>query len=177
VASDGDAASAPVVFSAEGDADAVADAYLRERFRDYPVPGVEIASITSDGAEATATWMTGGFGAAPYGGTILLRSDGETWGVLAATTDGVDLSEVAFDGRRVQGRITYTGIDILAVDVTNLAGEPVEGAPRPGGYPGAAYRYGTAGESDTGSFDLDLAATDEAVVVRAQYVGGTHHLS
>src|SRR3546814_9353907 len=35
-----DATTAPFVFSAPGDAEAVADAYLRARFPDYPAPGV-----------------------------------------------------------------------------------------------------------------------------------------
>ncbi len=168
-----DASTAPFTFSAPGDAEAVTNAYLRARFPDYPAPGVVAGPVTGDGSQAVATWALTGEGSAPYGGTILLRSDNGEWGVVAATTDGVDLSRVTFDGRRVQGGITYSGVDLLAVDVTDLADEPVEGAPRPNGYPGANYRYGTAGESDTGTFVLDLAATDEAVIVRAQHVGGT----
>lgn len=168
-----DPTTAPFIFSAPGDAEVVTDAYLRARFPDYPAPGVVAGPVTSDGRRAVATWTLTGESSAPYGGTILLRSDNGAWGVVAATTDGVDLSGVTFDGRRVQGRITYSGVDLLAVDVTDLADEPVEGAPRPNGYPGANYRYGTAGDSDTGSLDLDLAVTDEAVIVRAQHVGGT----
>lgn len=168
-----DATTAPFVFSAPGDAEAVADAYLRARFPGYPVPGVVRGPVTNDGSRAAATWTLTGESSAPYGGTILLRSDDGAWGVVAATTDGVNLADVTFDGRRVQGRITCSGVDLLAVDVSDLANEPVDGAPRPEGYPGADHRFGTAGDSDTGSLDLDLAATDAAVIVRAQLVGGT----
>jgi hypothetical protein len=168
-----DTRRAPFVFSVPGEPDVVVGAYLRARFPDHPVPGVVTGPVASDGAQAVATWRLTGEGSAPYGGTILLRSDDGTWGVVAATTDGVDLAGLTFDGQRVQGRITYAGIDHLASDVLDLAGEPVEGAPRPDGYPGAGYRFGTAGGSDNGSLDLDVASTDQTVVVRAQYVGGT----
>jgi hypothetical protein len=167
-----DAGTAPFIFSVPGDPDVVIDAYLRSRF-DRPASGVVTGPVTSDGSRAVATWALAGEGAPQYGGTILLRSDDGTWGVVAATTDGVDLADLTFDGRRVKGHITYTGIDFMTLDVLDLAGEPVEGASRPDGFPGAGRRFGTAGDSDSGSLDLDVASTDQIVVVRAQYVGGS----
>lgn len=168
-----DIATAPVIFWASGDADEVVGAYLRARFPDYPSPGVAAGRATIDGTEAVATWSIVGENSTPYGGAIVLRSDDGAWGVVAATTDGVNLTDLAYDGQRVHGRVIYSGIDLLAVDVTDLVGEPAEGAPRPNGYPGAEYRFGTAGDSDTGSLNLNIAAIDETVIVRAQYVGGT----
>src|SRR3546814_2428086 len=47
-----DATTAPFVFSAPGDAEAVADAYLRARFPDYPAPGVVSGPVTSDRSQA-----------------------------------------------------------------------------------------------------------------------------
>src|SRR3546814_13406377 len=92
--------------------EAVADAYLRARFPDYPAPGVVSGPVTSDRSQAVTMWMLTGEGSARYRGTILLRSDNGAWGVVAATTDGVDLSDVTFDGRRAKGRITYSGVDL-----------------------------------------------------------------
>lgn len=168
-----DPATAPAVFTATGDPDSVVQAYLDDRFPDYPAPGVSVSVVSVDGGFGSTDWQLTAGGTSPYGGSIFLRRDGETWGVIAATTRGVDLGDLVNDGERVAGRITSSAIDFLAVDVLDLAGEPVAAAPRPGGFPGAAYRFGTAGDSNTGFLDLDLAVVDEIVVVRVQLVGGT----
>ncbi len=168
-----DPATAPVVFTTTGDIEAVLDAYLRDRFPDYPAPGLSLSDVTSDGELATATWQLTGDGPTTYTGSIFLRQDDGIWGVTAATTTGVDLVDLINDGRRVHGRITSSAIDLLAVDLLDLNGEPVTGAPRPEGLPGANYRYGTAGDSTTGVLDVDIPVTNQTAVVRVQLVGGT----
>lgn len=168
-----DPATAPVVFTAAGDVEAVLEAYLRDRFPDYPAPGLSRSDVMSDGELATANWQLTGDGPTPYGGSIYLRKDNGAWGVTAATTTGVDLADLVNDGQRVHGRVTSSAIDLLAVDLLDLNGEPVTGAPRPEGLPGANYRYGTAGESNTGVLDLDIPVTNQTAVVRVHLVGGT----
>src|SRR3546814_5045158 len=67
--------------------EAVADAYLRARFPDYPAPGVVSGPVTSDRSQAVTMWMLTGEGSARYRGTILLRSDNGAWGVVAARSE------------------------------------------------------------------------------------------
>lgn len=174
-----DPATATVVFDTGYDQpqDAAED-YLRARFPDFPVPDVGIAHISVDDGLATARWA-GREPEYPYGGEIVLRLVDDSWDVVASTTEGVHLSGLERRDGVLEGAVTSAGIDMLALDVLGLDGEPVEDAPQPDGYPGATYRFGTAGVSDTGpgSVPIEVPASievgDEPVIVRAQHVGGT----
>lgn len=176
-----DPATATVVFdTAYDEPRAAAQDYLRARFPDFPAPGVTITDVSADDGLATADWAL----QEPepefrYHGKVFLRLVDDSWDVVASTTDGVRLSGLERQDARLVGEATSEGVDMLALDVLGLDGEPVADAPEPDGYPGAGYRFGTAGVSDTGPSSADIAVPanievgDEPVIVRAQHVGGT----
>jgi len=178
-----DPATATVVFDTAYDEPRVAaEDYLRSRFLDFPAPGVMITDLSADDdGLATADW--GALQELPpefrYHGKVFLRLVDDSWDVVASTTDGVHLSGLERQDGRLAGEVTSEGVDMLALDVLGLDGEPVAGAPEPDGYPGAEYRFGTAGVSDTGPNSAGIAVPanievgDTPVIVRAQHVGGT----
>lgn len=177
-----DPATATVVFDTAFDEPrAAAEDYLRARFPDFPAPGVTITGVSAGDGLATAQWSA--LQEPPpefrYHGKVFLRLVDDSWDVVASTTDGVHLSGLERRDARLVGEATSEGVDMLALDVLGLDGEPVADAPEPDGYPGAEYRFGTAGVSDTGPNSADVAVSanievgDEPVIVRAQHVGGT----
>jgi hypothetical protein len=179
-----DPSTATAVYdTAYDDPQAAAEDYLRARFPDFPVPDVAIASLAVRDDLATARWGVQEQdppGPDPsYRGEILLRLVDASWDVVASTTEGVHLSGVQRRDRLLAGEVTSEGIDMLALDVLGLDGEPVADAPEPDGYPGAQYRFGTAGVSDTGpnsagiAVPVNIEVGDSPVIVRAQHVGGT----
>jgi hypothetical protein len=104
---------------------------------------------------------------------VLLRRDGGSWNVVAATTDGVNLSRLAYDGQRVHGVVNGNGQgDVLSADVFDLSGKPVPAAPFPQGVPGAQYLYATAARGSATEMPIDVVVPDEPVVVRVHLVGG-----
>lgn len=162
-----DVRTAGAVFTAEGTVDEVVDAYLASRFPDYPSPGVRSEPATVDGELATARWHTD-----ITHGDVRLRLIGHSWSVVAATTDDVFLDQLVIDGDRVHGAVTTSDINSLFVDVLDPTGEPVPGAPRPEGYPGAEYRFGTGGGPADGELKIDVSMVGPAVM-RVNLVGGT----
>lgn len=187
-----DHATAAVVFDTNyGEPQAAAEDYLRARFPDFPVPEVAITDLSAGDGLATAQWGVQDQAAEfPYRGEILLRLVDDSWDVVASTTEGVHLSglerrdgllvgEVTSAGGQVGAQSLGSGGDMLALDVLGLDGEPVPDAPEPDGYPGAQYRFGTAGVSDTEpnsagiAVPVNIEVGDSPVIVRAQHVGGT----
>jgi hypothetical protein len=169
-----DPATAPVLFTEAGTPEQVVAGYLAARFPDYPSPGVSFDAVTLDGGRAWTRWSTNeGGGVVIAAGDVLLRLDGDRWAVVAATTDGIDLADVRNDGARIEGTLTNATSQLVAADVLTLDGQPVAEAPRPSGRPGAAYRFGTAGDSDTGALRLDVTVDGTGAVLRVQLVGGT----
>jgi hypothetical protein len=93
--------------------------------------------------------------------------------VIAATTDGVDLSGIVRDGRRVHGVArNETRQFSFSADVLDLAGNPVPAAPFPDGVQGAVYRYATAARGSAPAMSIDVTIPDEPVLLRVHTVGG-----
>jgi hypothetical protein len=155
-------------FTREGTPDDVAKAYLRDRLHAQPTLDIrtELASMSDD--FATIRWTIG------ESGSVLLRRDGASWGVIASTTDGVDLSGIVRDGNRVHG-IARNGArqSAFSADVLDLAGKPVPAAPNPQGVPGAQYLYATAARGQAPEMAIDVAVPNEPVLLRVHTVGGT----
>jgi hypothetical protein len=165
-----DVHSSEPVFRTGGDVDTVAAAYLRSRFPDFPSPGVKIDGAVTRGHLGFVRWAVE---ADVARGTVILRRTEDRWDVVAATTDGVDLSGLRVEEGRLGGSITTDNINALFADVLQPDGAPVPSAPRPDGQPGAAYRFGTAGGPGEGALELDVVLPGGPVVVRASLVGGT----
>lgn len=169
-----DPLTAEPVFSAAGSADAVADAYMRERFPDHPNPGIELEPARSRGRRAYADWSTVDNGERIASGVLALReTDTGGWSVVAATTSGVDLSSVETTEGRVAGRVTTDNNNSLFADVFQPGETPAAGSPHPEGQPDAAYRFGTAGGPGDGSLDIDVRVEPGSAVLRVNLVGGT----
>lgn len=157
------------LFAGPGAPAAVATAYMKDRFPDYPAPGIKVGRLATRGARATVEWGS----IDGIVGRIFLRQTGGQWGVMAVTTDGVDLSELRVSDGRLQGQITSTNINSLAADVLRRDGNPVAGAPKPDGMPGAAYRFATAAGPATGALAVDVALDGASPILRVHLVGGT----
>jgi hypothetical protein len=167
-----DPTTASAVFAADGDVDAVAQAYAEDRFDVARSVTVDPAVVS--GATATATWS---FGEGEAEGTIaqgqlFLREEPTGWVVTASLISEV-LLDVAHTGARVTGTASTTNINSLAVDVLTADGQPVPGAPEVGMTDVDGDRFGTAGMTQgTASLDVDVPV-DGPVVLRAWLVGGS----
>jgi hypothetical protein len=170
---DFDPATAAPVFTAEGEPDAVALQYLENRFPDFPAPGVTMAVTERSDTVAKARWRSGDDSGTVAEGDILMRRDSERWVVVAATTDGVDVGSVSFDGTTVTGLVSSTSEDSLFADVLDWMGQPVRNAPRPRGAGLADPQLGTAGGPAIGSLSLDIRHPGAPAIVRIRLVGGT----
>ncbi|HUR50184.1 MAG TPA: hypothetical protein VMY88_11740 [Acidimicrobiales bacterium] len=169
-----DVATATPVFSADGMPDEVAEAYLRARFPDHPAPDIRREPARVDGERATVNWSTGDDEAHRIAkGELVLRRTANRWAVITSTTGEVDVSGLTYDGTRVRGVVRSTSDNSLFADVLDWKGDPVRGAPRPEGQPGAAYRYGTAAGPAKQSLEIDVPAPSQPAVVRVYLVGGT----
>lgn len=172
VAASADMDGAPL-FSAPGSVDDVALAYMKDRFPDYPAPGVELQPAVTRARRAYVLWTTGSGGESHSQGQIWLRKDGDAWSVLAATANDVDPSGLSVMNGTVTGRVTTSNINSLFADVFQPDGTPAAGSPRPDGQPDAQYRFGTAGGPGDGSLDIDVAVEPGSAVIRVNLVGGT----
>jgi hypothetical protein len=165
--------TAGVLFTGDGDLNAVLGAYVADRFDPAALPTV---AVTEDlGDRATATWT---FGTELEGtiasGTVRFRRDPEGWAVVASTIDGVDLASITNDGHRVTGTVTTTNVNSLALDVLDAGGLPVPGSPEVGTTAVDGDVFGTAGMGDRRApLTVDVPVAGEPVVVRARLVGGT----
>ena len=161
------------LFTAPGSPDEVASAYLRDRFPDYPAPGVEIEPARKRARAFYARWSTSDNGEQISGGVIALREAGDGYGVVAVTTDGLDLSRLEVADGRLRGRISSDNINSIYADVFQPDGTPAAGSPRPEGQPNANYRFGTAGGPGDGSLEIDVPVEPGSAVLRVNLVGGT----
>lgn len=152
-----------------GDVDTVVLDYVRTRFPDYPSPGIEVEPARTRGRRAFARWEVR---EAETGGYFFLREADRRWDVIAATTDGMDLSQLRLEPGRVHGRVTTTNINSLFADVLLLDGSPVPDAPRPDGQPDAAYRFATAAGPANREVDIDVPVA-APTILRVGLVGGT----
>ena len=165
-----DVATAAPVFSADGAPDAVVNAYLSSRFTDYPQPSLSVRRVDQSAERVTFSWTTGR-GADDPRGVILLRRSAARWAVVVATTDGVDLGDVGYDGTRMRGIVRTTNTNSMFADVLTPSGKPVRERAGRRGFGGSSF--GTAGGPVDGSLELDVTATFQPVILRVQLVGGT----
>lgn len=179
-----DPVSAPSLFPGFGDPAAVAQAYLGERV------GVETAVLSVEVTAPDQYAVRWGWGQVAGIsrtqddgdlGWVLLRGDADgNLYVIAAVTDGVDVSDVQHLNGRVSIVVESTAASGgIAMDVLDMTGAPVDGAPNPDGvFPGGDVRYGTAGVADSGvpgqitSLAFAAEGIDEPVVLRVHLVGG-----
>lgn len=105
-------------------------------------------------------------------GWLVMRPTDTGFEVLAATTDGIDLSDVlqTSSGHIIGGVISNTDQHV-GVDVLNLDGTPVASAPNPEGMPDADFLWGTAA-SGTPPLGFDVQVSGP-VLLRVNRVGGT----
>lgn len=104
-------------------------------------------------------------------GWLLMRPTDTGFEILAATTDGVDLSNIAITDGNLRGVINSNTSELMGADVLSLDGTPVPSAPNPEGSPDALFVWGTA-TTGTPPLALDLPVT-EPVNLRVNRVGGT----
>ena len=169
-----DLLGATPIFSGQGSAAEVALGYLADRLPDSSSLGVRLDSVEPAAEWLLARWVWGDPDGESGSGYLILFEDDHGVDVLAATTDGVDLSGLSLQDGRLRGSVV-TGIPgTLGADVVNNDGQPVSGSPYPDGFiPEADYRWGTAGSSDSGSLTLDIGPISGPVAVRINLVGGT----
>ena len=168
-----DPATANPIFSAAGDPDAVAQAYLEARFPDFPAPGVSVAVTEQSDTSAKARWRTGDDGGILEEGNLLMRRDADRWVVVASTTDSIDAGSVTHDGTTVSGRLRTSSEDSLFADVLDWAENPARHAPRPRGASPEMPTIGTAGGPAIGSLALDIPHPGAPAIIRVRLVGGT----
>lgn len=148
-------------FEAEGEPTDVTEAYLRDRFPDYPNPGVAVGAPAVEGPVARVRWSTSGEteGEIAAGDVFLRQVDG-AWAVVATTTDDVDLSGLSYDGESVRGVVATTSDQSLFVEVRDWRGDFVHRAEeRIGGRPG--------------ELEIDVPNRLAPTTVRVLQVGGT----
>ena len=172
------------VFSEMGDAVAVALAYLETR------TGVEVAVVSVTELEGDLVAVRWGWGRIAgvtvsndegnLGWIVLRRSGDDGYDVIAATTDGVDLSDAALEAGQLSLFVRSSANDGFVVDVLDLDGAPIPGALHPEGlFPEGGMVFGTAGDAElvgpSGATDYRYVTegVDGPVVVRVQLIGGT----
>ncbi|MEM9562443.1 MAG: hypothetical protein AAGA93_07510 [Actinomycetota bacterium] len=156
-----------------GTVDQVVDAYLADRLPDLPV---EVRRIEGDGRLTLFRWSVEAANVSVRG-SVVTRYGDFVPGVVAATTDGVTMT---VDRRLdvVTAEVVVTDprsfVDAMAVaDVLDIGGAPVAGAPVPDGLgPSGQRPFGTAGSIGDGPA-IEVPVGPQAIIVRAQHVGGT----
>lgn len=182
-----DLSTAPAVFERAGTAQEVADAYLEDRFG---AASVAALGITAQPHETEAPVLVFGWGwrsevepgvdgGESEQGLLFLRQTDGGYEVVAATTSGVDTSQLRVEGSSVTGQILDATGQTMFADVLTADGEPVPSSPRPDGFtPDAPIRFGTAAgpseEPGASALALDIPIGSEPfVIVRVHLVGGT----
>lgn len=152
-----DLRTASPVFTAAGDPDTVAAAYLRSRLP----RGAEVEPAVPDGEMQLVRWTSGAEleGVFATGGVHLRYVDGE-WAVVAATTDSIDLSDLSYDGERLSGVIRSSSDEMLAAEILDWRGERVRNAPEPI-------------DGQPGELALDVEHRQAPTVLRVNLLGGT----
>lgn len=169
-----DLEQASPVFSMDGGVEDTALTYLETRH--LPV-GVGISRVEEQDGYTLVQWAWGRIldeAEVEEGGSgwlVMSRTDGG-YEILAATTDGIDLSQISItDGGFLMGGVVSDADDFLGVDVLNLDETPVASAPNPEGMPDADYLWGTAA---SGTSPVGIAVQiSEPAILRVNRVGGT----
>jgi len=105
-------------------------------------------------------------------GWLVMRSTSTGYEVLAAATDGIDLSQIIFTRNgHILGGVISNSDQHIGVDVLNLDGTPVDSAPNPEGMPDADFLWGTAA-SGTPPLGVDVQVSGPALF-RVNRVGGS----
>lgn len=173
-----DLESVPPVFAADGDAHAVALAYLVDRLGDgneeirARLPEeLTLEQRPSFGSITVFRWSqedSGGEGLP--GGEVLLRRD-DRWAIVTSIVDGVSLDQISRVGDRVAGRPRTYQTDVApsmsTVDLLALDGSAAPGVPRSPA--DDDLRYGNT-SSDGTSFEVEVGPAP--VVVSVRILGG-----
>lgn len=164
------------LFAQEGNPEEVAIQYLETRI---PTIGAGVARVEEQEGFTLVQWAWGRLldpdyrgGDDGFKGWLVLRPIPHGFEVVAATTDGVNLSGITLSDGAVKGVVNSESGQFIGADVLSLDGSPVDSAPHPGGLiPEAATLWGTAGASDP-PLKLDVPVS-EPVIFRVNQVGGT----
>jgi hypothetical protein len=141
------------VYTAAGDAHAVADAYLRDRGVHSPTHLQEV-----DG-RAAASWNVNDSTGVVAEGTVYLALVGERWAVVEAITEGVVIDDLQVEDGRLTATVSTTGENSFVFEVLDTDGNRFRGGERIG--------------PTHPSLDVDVTIGDEPVVLRAQLIGGS----
>ncbi len=158
----------------EGNPEEVATQYLETRL---PYLNVGVSRVEEQDGYTLVEWAWGRFLVETeleqgHRGWLLMRRTIRGLEILAATTEGIDLSDLTIGTGNLRGVIQSNTDDFLGADVLGLDENPVTSAPNPDGFtPGSDFPWGTAG-AGTPPLALDLPVA-EAVIVRVNRVGGT----
>ena len=160
------------VFVGEGSVEQVVADYIEAR---HLTTDAGIAQVEEQDGYTLAQWAWGQLidntAIEPgLSGWLLMRPTDGGLEILAATTEGVDLSDLAISDGNLGGSVETDTAQTMGVDVLDLDGTPVESSPNPEGMPDADMVWGTAAAGDP-PLTLDLAVT-EPFVVRVNLVGG-----
>lgn len=172
-----DPGQAVPLFIQEGTPEEIATEYLETRL---PIVGAGVARVEEQDGFTLVQWAWGRLLDPEYQDTeddgykgwLVLRPRLRGFEVVAATADGVDLSDLSLSDGAVEGVVDSDPVEIVGADVLTLDGVPVESAPHPDGFnPDAATLWGTAGASNP-PLRLDVPVS-EPVIIRVNQVGGT----
>jgi hypothetical protein len=165
---------ASAVFATDTTLEETALRYLETR---HLADGVGISRVVEQDGYTMVQWAWGrlldgtGVEQGERGWLVMRPADGG-YEVLAATTDGIDLSDVVQTSTgHIIGDVISDTDQHLGVDILDLDGTPVASAPNPEGMPDADFVWGTAasGTSPLG-FDVEVSG---AVLLRVNRVGGS----
>jgi hypothetical protein len=171
-----DPAQAAPLLTIEGNPEDVATQYLEGR---VPTIGAGVSRVEEQDGYTLVQWAWGRLlnpddpgRDGGEEGWLILRPILRGFEVVAATTDGVDLSDVTVSDGAVRGVVESSTDQFIGADVLSLDGSPVDSAPYPDGYfSDAMSLWGTAGASRP-PLELEVPVS-EPVIVRVNGVGGT----
>lgn len=165
---------ASAVFTADGTIEETALRYLNAR---QLVDSVGLSRVEEQAGYTLVQWAWGGLldstgNEQGESGWLVMRSTDTGYEVIAATTDGVDLSQVfVTPNGHLLGDVASNSEEFLGIDVLNLDGTPVDSAPNPDGMPDADSLWGTAA-SGRSPLGVDVQVSGP-VILRVNRVGGT----
>lgn len=163
------------LFTQEGNPEEIATQYLETRI---PFVDAGVARVEEQDGYTLVQWAWGRLLDPDYQGGdrgekgwLVLRPILRGFEVVAATTDGVDLSDLTLRGGGVNGIVESDSGEFIGADVLSLDGSPVGSSPYPDGFfPDAMSLWGTAGASSP-PLTLDVPVS-EPVIIRVNRVGG-----
>lgn len=171
-----DPEQAAPLLTLDGNPEATASRYLETRI---PTIGAGVKAVEEQDGYTLVQWAWGDLlspdfpgGDRGETGWLILRPVLGGFEVVAATTDGVDLSNLSLTDGAVAGVVESDSGEFIGADVLTLDGVPVVSSPHPDGFnPDAMSLWGTAGAGNP-PLTLDVPVS-EPVIVRVNSVGGT----